>query len=146
MPDTLWVREPGEQSPVLIAKAAYDARIVKPEVLGEACTLSDFTRRLEAAFHEVRGLEYVDVLMREVNLASNGKMVERDVPYRCRVEGDTRRFVDRLTRILDDLVKASAKYDGLVDDLIDSRDALKRECEDLSTRIANVRKALIASE
>lgn len=129
-----------------MSQAEVAARIVKPEVLGTAAALSELTQQLERAYHSVRALEQVDVTRPESVRGQDGVMVRRNVLHHCQIAGSTRTFVDGLADLLNKLVRESIKYDGLVDELMDQRDSLKRECEDLTKRIANVRRALIASE
>lgn len=143
-PDMVWVRDPAHTGQILLmSREAVAALVEKPEVLGDANILSALTRSLEVARKRILDLQTVDVeLNEEAYDPAVGRMVTRRVTRRCRVVGETPGFTAELAGMLDTLIRQSISYDAVVDELITERDALRREASDLSTRIANVRKAL----
>lgn len=142
--DMVWVRDPAHTGQILLmSREAIALLIAPPEVLGDANILSALTRDLEKARERVLQLQTVDVeLTEETYDPAAGRMVARRVTRRCRVVGETQGFTAELVGMLDLLVRQSISYDAIVDELITERDVLRREAEDLSTRVANVRRAL----
>ena len=142
--DMVWVRDPAHSGQILLmSREAVAALVEKPEVLGDANILSGLTRDLEKARERVLQLQTVDVeLAEETYDPAVGRMVTRRATRRCRVVGETQGFTAELAGMLDALIRQSISYDAIVDELITERDTLRREAEDLSTRIANVRRAI----
>lgn len=140
----VWVRDLAHTGQILLmSKEAVAAMISPPEVLGDANILSALTGALERARERVLQLQTVDVeINEEAYDPAVGRTVTRRVTRRCRVVGETQGFTAELAGMLDLLVRQSISYDKIVDELITERDALRREANDLSTRIANVRKAI----